>query len=183
MTLPLKRLKDVTYKLPVDKIIDEINEPICINTMERPFVITIKRLELKDFEKPFNSAYEEKKEHFVILHITTQVYMGSEPFSKERSIKWKGISSDQNPLFNKKICFGVKYNKLPKFASILFKVKFLKHGKNNEVVKQDVIAWANFRLFDHNRRLKTGNIIIYQGCAQNKFVGQQIFRRCLFLLG
>ena len=87
-----------------------------------------------------------------------QIYCGSEAFTKPRTIKWKGVKGDLNPLINRRIYFSLQYYKLPMFSSILFKIKHLKYSKNYELISHETVAWANFRLFDHNRRLKTGKI-------------------------
>ena len=148
----------------VEKFIEELNQPILINNLNRPFSILIKQLEMND--KPHNSAFDPSKEKFVVFLEKAQIFCGSEPFSNPRSIKWVGLSSDQNPLLSKRIYFSVPYKKLPMFASILFKVKLLRYNKSYQLMKHETIAWANFRLFDHNRRLKTGKyLIINQGFA------------------
>jgi len=148
----------------VEKFIEGLNQPILINNLNRPFSILIKQLEMND--KPHNSAFENSKEKFVVFLVKAQIFCGSEAFSNPRSIKWVGLSSDQNPLLNRRIYFSVPYKKLPMFASILIKVKLLRYNKSYQLMKHETIAWANFRLFDHARRLKTGKyLIINQGFA------------------
>jgi hypothetical protein len=140
----------------INKIIQEINEPILIQKLPRPFSVLLSSLELKD--RIYNSAFDPKKENFTVLMIKVQIFCGSEPFTKPRMIKWKGYK-DQNPLLSRKLYFGLQYRKLPMESSIVFKVKHLKYNKQYELAKHETVAWANFRLFDHNRRLKTGKKI------------------------
>lgn len=147
--------KDIPIPVNVKRLIDSLHEPIYINNLIRPFSINLHHLELLN---NYNSAFDEKKETFLVLIVKIQIFCGADPFSKPKIIKWKGISADQNSLLNKRIYFDLHYRNLPLFSSILFKVKHLKYTKNKELMKHNTIAWANFRLFDHNRRLKTGNI-------------------------
>lgn len=149
-------------KINVSQFIEEINENICIENLMRPFSFNLKQLELT---KHFSSAFDEKKDNFLILHIKVQLFCGAEPFSSPKILKWKGGSGDLNPLIMRKICFGLQYKTLPLFSSILFKVKLLKYSKTYDLLRHSTIAWANFRLFDHNRRLKTGKINFNLGYA------------------
>jgi hypothetical protein len=137
----------------INKIIQEINEPIFIQKLPRPFSLLLNNLELKD--RIYNSAFDPKKENFTVLMIKVQIFCGSESFTDPRFEKWKGYK-DQNPLLNRKIYFDIQYRKLPMEASIVFKVKLLQYNKQYKLAKHETVAWANFRLFDHNRRLKTG---------------------------
>jgi hypothetical protein len=145
---------NLNNNIPIDIYLEEIDEPINIQNLNRPFSIMLKQLELN---KLYNSAFEEKKA-FQSFVIKIQIYCGSDTFSNSRLIKWRGSPTDTNPLINRRIYFSVQYQSLPMFSSIVFKVKHLKFNKNNELMKHHTIAWANFRLFDHNRRLKTGKI-------------------------
>lgn len=141
------------YDIPVEKYIKEINDPIVINDIIRPFSIDFRQLFLN---KSLVSTVDDKKDHYLALSIKIQIYCGSKPFSNPRLIKWKGPSQDQHISVDRKIYFSLEYHNLPIFSSILFKIKHMKYNKNNELSKLETIAWTNFRLFDHNRRLKTG---------------------------
>ena len=44
--------------------------------------------------------------------------------------------------------------------SILFRVKFIKYNKKNEICELKTIFWGNFRLFDHLNRLQTGKRLV-----------------------
>jgi hypothetical protein len=138
----------------ISDAINYINEPIDIKRITRPFSIILRGVELKN--KIYNSAFDPKKEYFSVFCYKMQIFCGSQPFSKPRVIKWKGANGDENPFINRRIYFSLQYYKLPMFASIVFKVKLLKYNKNYDIINDETIAWANFRLFDHNRRLKTG---------------------------
>ena len=87
-------------------------------------------------------------------------------------------------MINKKLTFNIKYKDLPLFSTIVFKINAkLKKIKNNsdnkegnegkEINHQEnfkenkkklkfrstkTIAWVIFRIWDHNKRLKTGKI-------------------------
>jgi hypothetical protein len=167
-------------KININKFIEELNEDIYINNLTRPFSINLKQL---DLNKNYNSAFDEKKEQFLILLVKVQIFCGAEPFSQPRMLKWRGTSSDQNPLFNKRIYFDLKYKNLPLFSSILFKVKHLKYNKNYELMSHTTIAWTNFRLFDHNRRLKTGKINYLSRACIKLVYGKQIFLMILTIVG
>jgi hypothetical protein len=153
----VKNMESQIFDLPVHSYIREINKPIKISDIPRPFSFTLRNLQLN---KCINSAFDEKKDpSSLILLIKSQIFIGGEAFSPPRQIKWKGIDWKQNPNFNKRLYFDLKYDQLPMFASIVIKVKFLKYGKNGEFSSVQTVGWANFRLFDHNRKLKTGIII------------------------
>lgn len=166
--------------ISIDKYIDELNEDININNINRAFSINLKQLEL---HKPYNSAFDTKKDKFLVILVKVQILSGAEPFCKPRIFKWKGICSDQGLLFNKRIDFGLQYKNLPLFSSILFKVKHLKYNKNYELTSHTTLAWTNFRLFDHNRRLKTGKInLSSRGCIKLVY-GRQISQMIRITVG
>jgi hypothetical protein len=127
-------------------------------SITKPFIITLRRLEFLP-EKLLQST-EDRKEVLLILTIKVQIYLGTEALSKPKLIKWTGLLADQNPLFNKKLLFDLKYYNLPLFSSLLFQIRLIKLNKKGEIESQNIQSWANFRLFDHNRRLKTGNLIL-----------------------
>ena len=130
-----------------------LTSQINIKDIDRPFSIVVKNAHLN---KVYNSFVHDKTSVLTVLLFKFQVFCGSQPFSKPKQIKWRTRSNDVNPLFNKRIYFEVNYNTLPNFASVLFKVKFIEYNKNFEVLSNGTVGWCNFRLFDHNKRLKTG---------------------------
>jgi hypothetical protein len=142
-----------TDRISIENNIKEINDPISIYDVNRPFSIDFRDLTLN---KLLTSSPEEKNDPFLFIIIKIQIYCGSKAFSNPRIVKWKGLSQDKNIQVNRRIYFSLKYENLPIFSSILFKVKHLEYNKNNDLRKAETIAWTNFRLFDHNRRLKTG---------------------------
>lgn len=153
----------------IDKILDTINQPIIIQTLTRPFSILIKGLELeftnkaKDLKKQNKKKNISEDEKLTTVLIKIQIICGSQAFSKPKMIKWRGSNDDKFPVINRRIYFDLTYSKLPMFSSILFKVKKLYYNKINELIDHENLAWANFRLFDHNRRLKTGKINLQLG--------------------
>jgi hypothetical protein len=166
--------------IPIEKYLEELNEPIVLSKLNRPFSIELKQLELNKY---YNSAYDDKKENLLHLSIKIQIYIGSEPFSKARYIKWRGLKSDQNPLFNRKICFNLQYHNLPMFSSILFKISYVKYGKNNEITCNNIIGWSNFRLFDHNRKLKTGKLNFLSRVCIRLVYGTALFQMIHIIVG
>jgi len=160
---PKTLLNSSRSDLKIEKYIKEINDPIMINEVNRPFSINLRQLELN---KNLVSSHKEKKDLTLSFSIKVQLYCGSNPFSNPRLIKWTGLGNDKNIQINKNIYFSLQYHSLPIFSSILVKVKHLTFNKKKEISKLETVAWTNFRLFDHNRRLKTGKIlIINQGHA------------------
>ena len=131
-------------------IIDESS--INIRDIDRPFSILIKGAHLKQllnstpFERKINSIYIFK----------VQLYIGSEPYSKPYEITWKNSNKDLNPVLNKRIYFDVNYNTLPNFCSILFRIKFVQYNNFGTLISNSTKYWGNFKLFDHNMRLKCG---------------------------
>jgi hypothetical protein len=157
----------------VEKFLEDINKPIIIQNLTRPFSIFLKGLELIQLNKPELKKKMTKSVSknlngdnlTVTLLLKIQIFCGSEPFSNARMIKWKGLKDDKYPVLNKRIYFDLQYYKLPMFSSIVFKIKKLLYNKNNDLTDHETLAWANFRLFDHNRRLKTGKINLHLGWA------------------
>jgi hypothetical protein len=155
----------------VDKFLEDLNKPIIIQNLTRPFSIIVKGLELMQFNKSelkkkiSKTLNKNKTEDNVTntLLIKIQIFCGSEPFSNAKMIKWRGLKDDIYPVLNKRIYFDLQYYKLPMFSSIVFKIKKLIYNKNNSLTDHETLAWANFRLFDHNRRLKTGKINLHLG--------------------
>jgi hypothetical protein len=146
-----------SFDVSVEKFLKYINDPIQIHEVTRPFSIDFRQLTLN---KALISSTDEKSDSFLALSIKVQIYCGSNPFSNPRIIKWKGPSQDKYIPVDRRIYFSLQYHNLPIFSSILFKIKHIKYNKNNELFKAETIAWTNFRLFDHNRRLKTGKFYI-----------------------
>jgi hypothetical protein len=139
----------------VDQHLGEITNSIHLNSISRPFIMILRNLQFPKMLN-LNSLTDSGKENLLILTIKVQVYIGSQPFSKPKLIKWTGYTANQNPLFNKKLFFDLKYSNLPLFSGLLFQIRHIKLNKKQEIDSQNIIAWGNFRLFDHNKRLKTG---------------------------
>ena len=137
----------------MNKIFQEHTAPLNIKDIDRPFSIIIRNANLKQI---YNSYPFDKNSVYTVMLFICQIYCGNEQFSNPKQLKWKTKSSDINPVFNKRIYFDINYSSLPNFASILFKVKFIEYNKSQEVIHNDIVGWANFRLFDHHKRLKTG---------------------------
>ena len=101
----------------------------------------------------------------MIFEFRIQLFLGNQPFSKPYTITWKNGTQDLNPEFNKRIYFDVNYSQIPNFCSVLFKLKFMQYNEDNEVFGNQTKYYGNFRLFDHNLRLKCGThkINLYTG--------------------
>ena len=129
------------------------HDSIMLNEVARPFSITFRDAILNN---QFNSFPFEKKRYISVITFNFQIFCGGSPFSRQKTIKWISKQVDYHPSFNKRIYFDLNYNSLPVFASLLITVKHNIYEKNNTVVSSDTIGWANFKLFDHNKRLMTG---------------------------
>ena len=134
---------------------------INIRDVDRPFSILLKSAHIKEllnstpFERNFN----------LIFQFRIQLYLGSQPFGKMYKLTWKNSTQDLNPEFNKRVYFDLSYSQIPNFCSILFKVKFIQYNENGEIFGNSTKYWGNFRLFDHNLRLKSGmhKLNLYSG--------------------
>ena len=144
---------------------DELNQTflssINIRDIDRPFSILLKSAHMKEL---LNSTPFEKNIN-MIFQFKIQLFLGNQPFSKPYNLIWKNGTKDFNPEFNKRIYFDLNYSQIPNFCSILFKVKFLQYNNDNEIIGNQTKYYANFRLFDHNLRLKCGThkINLYNG--------------------
>ena len=134
---------------------------INIRDIERPFSILLKSAHIKEllnstpFERSINSIFQFR----------IQLYLGSQPFGKMYSLEWKNATKDLNPELNKRVYFDLGYNQIPNFCSILFRIKFIQYDENGRVFGNSTKYWGNFRLFDHNLRLKSGlhKLNLYSG--------------------
>lgn len=136
-------------------LLKSLTQEINIKNLRRPFTIFLHDLHLK---KDFNSNNNEKtKECFYKLNIKIQIYCGSKEYTKPRTLEWKSTYFHKNRHIGKLIEFDLGYDTLPMFASIVFKIKVILFNKQKQPVRIEKLYWTNFKLFDHNRRLKTGN--------------------------
>ena len=134
---------------------------INIKDIDRPFSILLKSAHIKDLlnSTPFRRRINR------IFEFRVQLCTGSQPFTKPYRVTWKNSTKDANPELNKRIYFDVNYNQLPNFCSILFKVKFIQYDENDKIITNMTKYWCNFKLFDHNLRLKCGTykLNLYSG--------------------
>lgn len=137
----------------VGSLLQMHHSPIPLADINRPFSVIIREGFLN---KKYNSFPYDKKKNDSVLVFIFQLFCGDESFSKPKTIKWINKHEDNHPCFNKRIYFDINYNNLPVFSSLLVKVKHNVYAKNNTVVSNNIIGWANFKLFDHNKRLMTG---------------------------
>ena len=148
-----------------EKDCDELSQTflssINLRDIDRPFSILIKSAHIKDL---VNSTPFERNIN-MIFEFRIQLFLGNQPFSKPYTITWKNGTQDLNPEFNKRIYFDVNYSQIPNFCSVLFKLKFMQYNEDNEVFGNQTKYYGNFRLFDHNLRLKCGThkINLYTG--------------------
>ena len=130
--------------------------PINIRDIDRPFNIILKGAHLKEL---LNSTPFEHQIN-TILVFKIQLYIGSEPFSKPYEIKWRNSTKDLDPIINKRIYFDINYCSIPNFCSILFRIKFIQYNTLGDIMTNQTKYWGNFKLFDHNMRLKSGTHIL-----------------------
>ena len=134
---------------------------INIRDIDKPFNILFKSAFIKDL---FNSTPFERNIN-LIIQFNIQLYLGSKPFGKLCKLIWKNSTKDLNPELNKRLYFDLNYSQIPNFCSLLFKVKFLQYNEDGEMIANSTKYWGNFRLFDHNLRLKCGmhKLNLYNG--------------------
>ena len=147
--LPENQILDIN---DINNLISDVESPINIGDLNRPFNILLKGIHLKEL---FNSTPFEHQ-MTSIFKINIQLFLGSEPFSKLYELKWSNSTKDLDPIFNKRIYFDVNYNSIPNFCSILFKIKFIQYDDLGNITINTTKYWANFKLFDHKMRLKCG---------------------------
>jgi len=129
-----------------------LNSEINIKNLKRPFSIYLHDL---SFNQNFDCLNEKSKEFFYKMNIKIQIYCGSHEYTKPRNLEWKSNYFHKNRHIRKAIEFDLGYDSLPMFASIVFKIKVVLYNKLKQPIKSNTF-WTNFKLFDHNRRLKTG---------------------------
>ena len=134
--------------LDLYKIYSEFDRNIFIKDIDKPFTILVKNI--------FFSSINYNQYNNLIILFKFGIYCGNQLYGKITQLKWKYEPVNLNPLINKRIYFDINYNTLPTFSSILFKVKYIEYVKNNEIKSNMTKFWGNFRLFDHNKKLRTG---------------------------
>ncbi len=149
-----KHIKNNGYS---KSILNDLSSEINIKNLKRPFSIYLHSLA---FKKDFNCNNDKLKDFFYKLNLKIQIYCGSQEYTKPRTLEWKSLYFHKNRHIGKAIEFDLDYDTLPMFASIVFKIKFILFNKQKKPVKIDNVFWTNFKLFDHNRRLKTGSYFI-----------------------
>ena len=141
------------YPLLVEKSL-----PLNIREIKMPFSILFNYAELNEI---FESYPRDSDKSVEVLVFKFQINIGVEEFCKPVSIKWtnkrnKKNKLPSNPLFNKRIYFDLDYSTLPTFSTLIVKVKHLVFGEGSRLVTSNTVRWVNFKLFDHNRNLMTG---------------------------
>ena len=134
--------------LDLNKIYSEFDRNIFIKDINKPFTILVKNI--------FFSSIDYNIYNNLIILFKFGIYCGNQLYGKITQLKWKYESVNLNPLLNKRIYFDINYNTLPTFSSIIFKVKYIEYIKTNEIKSSMTKYWGNFRLFDHNKKLRTG---------------------------
>ena len=151
---------EMSKELPnISQMLKEKKKFINIREINRPFSIMFRNAYINQI---YNSFPEQKK-LMSILVFKFQLFCGSQEFSNPPiQIKWinKRKSEkdyfDCHPCFNKRIYFDTNFNTLPTFCSLLIKVKLNIYDDKKRLLSNDNIGWVNFKLFDHNKNLKTG---------------------------
>lgn len=132
----------------------------------RPFNIKLNILRINTnmlksiFTAPKNKLVNTNKNNSMLtLEISSQIFCGNEPIShKIKIIKNGNFEFFSNTKLNTLINYNLKYSDLPLFSNVIVILNSL--VKLNGETKKFTIAWVNFRLFDHLKRLKTGKITI-----------------------
>jgi hypothetical protein len=171
--------ENILNNIHIDKYIKELNEDIDISNIPKQFSIKLGQLQFN--KKCLNSGFQKNK--IFTIKIKCQLFCGQESYSKSTTYKWKGIEGQQSPIFNKDMLFGLKYKNLPLFSSLVIKIKQLFYNDKNEVINHKTIAWTNFKLFDHNRRLKTGIYILLNKVITKFISGKTPFQMTLITVG
>jgi len=135
--------------------LNPINGDIEIKNIKRPFTIFLHDIKMK---KDFDCINEKLNEFYYKVNIKVQIFCGGQEYTKHKTIEWKSKFVPKNKHIGKLIEFDLGYESLPMFASIVFKIKIVLFNNKRQPVHMDNLYWTNFKLFDHNRRLKTGKI-------------------------
>ena len=128
-------------------------QEILISEINRPFSILFKGADIVPL---LNSNEYDSKNITTVLLFKFELYSSNVSICPPKQIRWKTTTKVQNPVFNKRIYFDIKYNQLPVMTSIITKIKFIQYDKSKEVYKNDTIFWSNYSIFDQSNRLKVG---------------------------
>lgn len=138
------------------------NSPIHLLSLTFPF--TFKLISLIKIDKPIviHNIFEKTKKFDLIFSM--KVMIGKESLSKEVKLSFSNISRKDienmgfKQYFNKNVYFkGLNFSELPLFSSLLFKVILIESTKSkSKDVPSTVLAWSNFKIFDHKNCLKSG---------------------------
>jgi hypothetical protein len=153
----LKEKKPEYNKDIENKISNPLNGDIEIKNIKRPFTIFLHYLKMK---KDFDCINEKLNEFHYKVKIKVQIFCGGKEYTKPKTNEWRSKFIPKNKHIGKLIEFDLGYESLPMFASIVFKIKIVLFNNKKQPIHMDNFYWTNFKLFDHNRRLKTG-IYIY----------------------
>jgi hypothetical protein len=149
----------------VEEYLDEMKSSISIRSINRDFNIKLHLIKLSNcLTKNLEFGHPNKNPNIIQLEIKAQIYSGNHLINKMFPLTWKGLSNNITALIREDIIYDLKYSDLPLFSNIIFKIRSLikvphPKDKKKKCLEKRTIAWANFRLFDHLKRLKTGKII------------------------
>jgi hypothetical protein len=146
--------KDKSKDKDKDKVHNPLNGEIEIKNLKRPFTIFLHYIKMK---KDFDCINEKLNEFHYKVKIKVQIFCGGKEYTKHKTIEWRSKFVPKNKHIGKLIEFDLGYESLPMFASIVFKIKIVLFNNKKQPIHMDNFYWTNFKLFDHNRRLKTGN--------------------------
>jgi hypothetical protein len=144
----------------LEEYIDLMNSNISLKNINRPFKINFHMIILRnDLINNHDIFYETPK--CLNLEIEVQMYCGMDSVTQCHKLYWKGISNNPAALIKKILIFDIKYSNLPLMSSLIVKIKIPVKASNdakNEEKKlgKKTVAWTNFRLFDHLKKLKSG---------------------------
>jgi hypothetical protein len=145
--------KSITFskESKFEQYIEDMNKNINIKQIDRSFSIRLKEIILNE---KYIESINRSKEPFIDFEIMMKLYCGNKAISKSIDIRVRKGRHNLNFLLMRRIYFDILYSGLPLYSSIIFKIKtpVIEEKK----VTKKTIAWANFRLFDYLRHLKTG---------------------------
>ncbi|MCQ2817861.1 MAG: hypothetical protein MJ252_11405 [archaeon] len=137
----------------VKNLIEKYSSPIEFKNMNRTFMIKFINAQMGKF---FNSYPFDKFKKEMVLIFKLQLFCGAKPFSKAKQVKYTAKENEFILPFNLNVNFEVNCQNIPNYCSLSFKVKMATYDKTGAMDSLSTIMWVNFRLFDHNKQLRTG---------------------------
>lgn len=139
--------------LDMKELLENYSNPVDIRTVKQTFTILFVEAKMNNI---YNSYPFDLTKDDMVLVFKLQLYCGSKPFSNPKQIKYTSQKKETHLSIREKINFDVKYQDIPNYCTLSIKIKQVLFNKNKNISSLSTIAWVNFRLFDHNKFLRTG---------------------------